>query len=84
MAETLQDMIQNACWVGEAIFNRIYLSGFVSNDGNINYNTMVEIPVPRKKGGINHTQEQKYLYDSYRSGDNKPYNKYLSLYINKT
>lgn len=79
-----KNFIEGAITWGEAIFNRIYLSGFVSNDGNINYNTMVEIPVPRKKGGINHTQEQKYLYDSYRSGDNKPYNKYLSLYINKT
>ena len=31
MAETLQDMIQNACWVGEAIFNRNKTSGSSAN-----------------------------------------------------
>lgn len=79
-----KNVIEGAMTWGEAIFNRIYLSGFVSIDGHINYNSMMETPVPHKKGEINHTQEQKSLYDAYRSDNNKPYNNYLSLYLNKT
>lgn len=80
MAETLQDMIQNACWVGEAIFNRNKTSG---SSANMSFRCEDKIYITCSGGCFGNLTEESFsvtdLNGKYISGP-KP-SKELPLHI---